>query len=1812
MAFETVSFVEKTVSIFEKDGTPSSLEGPTALHWGPDGKLYVASTKFQGDKPGFDGQIFVLSVSKASDGSFSAVIEEKIGLVAEIPNHDDDGTPNPKIQGRQVTGIEVGGTADNPIVFVTSSDPRVGGGDKQTDTNLDTNSGVLSQLTRSGPDGAWEKLDLVRGLPRSEENHATNGIAIETDPTTGEITRLFVGQGGHTNAGSPSEKLPGMEYAYSAAILSVDYVDLMSRPVQGSGTANPWVYDLPTLDSPLRPNIGPVQTVGVDTTGDGVDDYFYTVAPEANDPFGGEDGKNQAKITPDSPVQIYSPGWRNPYDVVLTSDGQLFSYDNGANPQWGLPPFGYVDGVLVAEEVFDTTPFDPTTPDFGDFVSVNEPRASIGNSFTKNYDAMHHITVPGYYAGHPNPIRASGGASELWDLPGNGIGGAFKLTGAEVPADFAEVVFETNPIEGDYREAGVADGAVDAGKSSINGLAEFTGTAFGGAMQGALLATEYSANKFDLIIIGRNADGDVDTTLVKDNNGTPTNPDDDFFVVQAAQRKKITIGKGDVLGVDALGDGGVPGSAGQFNNTIWLTSFGAQLIVLEPGDGGLAPIPNQDGDALIALVDPFDFDNANGRGDGSPQFPGEDKPGDGVLGLLGPGEDRFYGFSPIFSGTLSGSGLTGIKINGVDPFSAGGLMPEDGKEASLATAGGSVLFKQASVGSARGAENKAQEQYQFGVAPKPGVEEIVATATFDNWMFLVDNTTTPPTPLALPGQRIGMFAGAGDQDNYIAIALATSGTKSDLNGGVSPTATVRVTFESAGVPTDFEFEAKQLYKGAVSFIDDPAIGYDWIQTRLIVDIAAGTATPAWRFGTTEDIDAVAYPEKEGYPPESVLPFTLGAPIPISGAVLEAARGQYLIDGTQSGLAVGMHHLAESGAENINWAYRNMDVFANGASSERSELIIAVNAGGIEDVILDVDGGPILFETDLDGLNKGELFGPSKVFPQDSSVYKQLLATDFANTDIDIIHATERFTRKGLFGYEVPVENGIYEVDLYFAEIFFGIVSEEPAAPRLRLIDVFVEDSVAVDDLDIIARAGPVAELKFTHRFEVTDGFATIGFESVIENAKISAFTLHKIDPSVVSGENRAPVNITIDNLTVAENAVGAVIGQLTVNDPDSPPGVHRFVVSDDRFSIDESNRLVLLDGQSLDFETEPTVKIFITATDDEDAQFTKRFIIEVEDVAETDPTYATPFLGLATPETAAPGAVGAAVVRILADEDDVQASGFTTGSFVVENVGDKKIAAVFLDLAEAVFPDMVFDPDGTAGDTAFKPLVIDAAGGTGVLAPSTYQPYLDEGGATGFRGLLLRYDLGNQGGFVSGESMSFSIDVDPLSIKGFVQGALNGGSSPTWDVGGVSGAELIGSSVRVLFSDGTDAEAALFSDASKGGAAALVSEAPAASPATLTVNGVGSGGLGAYGGAQPTIMVSGVAGQTVRIVLVRGFVQPVTGAIATTVADQLSDEIFQANNAADVQTLDLVMTGAPIDVSGFFNFGAVPAVGLTAEAAAKLPIAFVAAPIDPARDGLAIGPVTAPIYLESTGAPVPPPGELVGTELADRLVAGPFVGIVRGLEGDDVLIGRQGTVLMEGGDGNDRLVSGAGNDTLRGGAGDDTLKGGAGGDLLEAGPGNDRILAGDGDDTIIGGGGDDVVLPGRGDDLIDAGPGADIVRGFRGNETIIGGAGDDTLFGGLDDDVIEGGAGDDRLIGGPGKDRFVFTGNKFGDDRILDFRIGSDVLDFSGDAVISDLGDLTVAQVGTSVRITVNGADASIVLANLSADALLASDSFLF
>jgi glucose/arabinose dehydrogenase len=619
----TVPASAQTISFGKSVLSGTALGNPTSLQFGPDNRLYVTQQ---------NGTILIYTVTRSAPNSYVVSATETITMVRDMPNRNDDGTLNASITGREVTGILVVGTAANPVIYVASSDPRIGAGSTGSDSNLDTNSGILSRLTWSG--SAWVKLDLVRGLPRSEENHASNGLAL--DPAT---NTLFIAQGGNTNMGAPSNNFARLpEYALSAAILSVD--------LDAIGAAT---YDLPTLDDPLASrNSG---TPGVDL----------------NDPFGGDNGANMAKLVPGGPVQVYAPGFRNPYDVVINHLGRMYTIDNGPNAGWGDLPIG--EGTSACTN------------------GIHEPGATQD-------DQLQYVTGAGFYGGHPNPTRAN---------TANMFNGQSPVTTGDAR-------------QCNYLLPGAGDGALATFGFSTNGLAEYTATNFGGAMSGDLLAAAFDNTVYRIQLNGAGTAATLVQPLFSNIGTTPLDvwaqgdagpfrgtiwvadySDSEIFVFEPADFI-ICTGAHDYA-IDEDGDHYSNGD--EIDNG---TDPCSAADVPPDWDGDFVSNlndPDDDNDGLPDTSDPFAIDPANGMTTGLPVLLTWDNDAPRPGGLLN-------------------LGFTGLMTNGTANY-------ESLFDATGMTAGGAAgvcTIDQVPEGDAYSSTNTQQFGFQFGVHVAP------ATGTF--------------------------------------------------------------------------------------------------------------------------------------------------------------------------------------------------------------------------------------------------------------------------------------------------------------------------------------------------------------------------------------------------------------------------------------------------------------------------------------------------------------------------------------------------------------------------------------------------------------------------------------------------------------------------------------------------------------------------------------------------------------------------------------------------------------------------------------------------------------------------------------------------------------------------------------------------------------------------------------------------------------------------------------------------------------------------------------------------------------------------
>ena len=767
-------------SNLDLNGFPSFQSGITALEFGPDGKLYVAE---------YTGAIKILTVEKVAANNYIVQDMEILNALADIQNHNDDGTLNSSTQ-RETTGIRVVGTALEPVIYVSSSDIRIGGDVNKGDTNLDTNSGIITRFTQNGT--GWTVVDIVRGLPRSEENHATNGIQFTT---IGGIDYLLVAQGGHTNGGGPSNNFAFItEYALSGAVLSINLTALEAMPISDDNGRN-FIYDLPTVDDPTRANANGIEDPN-DLSYNGVD---------INDPFGGNDGLNQAKLVQGGPVQIFSPGYRNAYDLVITQSGAVYVTDNGANVGWGGFPIN--EGTP-----FVNNDYDPNETGGG---GISNPAPD--GEYINNLDHLELITTNvqnyifgSYYGGHPNPIRANPSGAGLYTDDGTNAVFRTKIydpnadgtdpnTTANIaealPADWPPVpVNLANPVEGDWRGPGLPnpEGDVDAiitgWGTNTNAIVEYTAGNFEGVMEGDLLAGVNTG-------VVRRVELEPDGTL------------------ETLSSNFLTGLGGNALGLTAQSEGDI------FPGTIWTGTLNGKLIIIEPADAidcidpadplydALADYDN-DGYTNQDEVDngtepcnggsqPNDFDKSAGAPFVS-DLNDPDDDNDGIADSEDPfqlgdpesaGSDAFM--LPIQNdllndqqgiGGIFGLGMTGLMNNGntgpnwldwIDRRAEEGA-PYDPNEPNINdVVGGApgIMTSHMRWGTAKGTSNDQEKAYQMGVQ----VSEATGNFTVETWMKNFDSNLQLYGNTSAVGGELGLFLGTGFQDNFVQFVISQDG-----------------------------------------------------------------------------------------------------------------------------------------------------------------------------------------------------------------------------------------------------------------------------------------------------------------------------------------------------------------------------------------------------------------------------------------------------------------------------------------------------------------------------------------------------------------------------------------------------------------------------------------------------------------------------------------------------------------------------------------------------------------------------------------------------------------------------------------------------------------------------------------------------------------------------------------------------------------------------------------------------------------------------------------------------------------------------
>lgn len=261
------TYISGNVEIaFSTGDVLAGIPGPTAVAFGPNGKLYVGT---QG------GAIYALTL----DESYNVVTQVQSDVVV---------TSNPAYFYRAILGITVDpfDTREHPDVYVSHSYLFHGSTES---FKGDAINGKVSKVSGALLD-TYE--DVVTGLPVSDHDHGINGLEFDDEQN------LYIQVGGNTNAGVPG--------ALSGSSIQEDNWFSSATVVAHLGRENfngDIVYD---------------QTTGY--------------------PIHGDD------------VEVFAAGQRNPYDLTLHSNGNLYATDNGPNLNYGQESTGCNSGAADPSE----------------------------------------------------------------------------------------------------------------------------------------------------------------------------------------------------------------------------------------------------------------------------------------------------------------------------------------------------------------------------------------------------------------------------------------------------------------------------------------------------------------------------------------------------------------------------------------------------------------------------------------------------------------------------------------------------------------------------------------------------------------------------------------------------------------------------------------------------------------------------------------------------------------------------------------------------------------------------------------------------------------------------------------------------------------------------------------------------------------------------------------------------------------------------------------------------------------------------------------------------------------------------------------------------------------------------------------------------------------------------------------------------------------------------------------------------------------------------------------------------------------------
>ncbi|MEH6406133.1 MAG: malectin domain-containing carbohydrate-binding protein, partial [Leeuwenhoekiella sp.] len=173
--------------------------------------------------------------------------------------------------------------------------------------------------------------------------------------------------------------------------------------------------------------------------------------------------------------------------------------------------------------------------------------------------------------------------------------------------------------------------------------------------------------------------------------------------------------------------------------------------------------------------------------------------------------------------------------------------------------------------------------------------------------------------------------------------------------------------------------------------------------------------------------------------------------------------------------------------------------SNGISDKANVYITVLDQTASQGFELRINaGGPEI-------TNNGKIFIADQYF-EGGNDYTNVQAT------VSDIYQSERTSSSQYFDYNIPVEDGTYDVVLHFAEIYHGVSGGGEGGIGKRIFDVNIEDTVVLDNYDITKEVDADVETSKTFTVYVSDGILNIHFSAQsnlggVDQPKLSALEI---------------------------------------------------------------------------------------------------------------------------------------------------------------------------------------------------------------------------------------------------------------------------------------------------------------------------------------------------------------------------------------------------------------------------------------------------------------------------------------------------------------------------------------------------------------------------------------------------------------------------------------------------------------------------------------------------------------------------------